>query len=312
MRRVAGTKKLFFGVAALAAACMTAAAPAWALLGRAWVSAKGADEPDCGFGARPCRSLQYVHDKIIAPGGEIDVMDSAAYGPLKITKALTIVSEGAVAGLLADPGGIGVAIDAGASDVVVLEGLAIEGGGAAPTGVFAGRVGRLTIMDCVIRGFTAAGVRVSPAGAQDPAPQFSISGTRIIDNAGAGLQVTGAAAGVSGVLKDVNIANNAQGIEIDAGSLPAPQRLSLTVLGSRISNNSQYGISAKSGGTVSGLTVRDSTIADHPLALAFEGASMHVYIMHSTLRNCGAGIENAGGDVVIAGGGATPDCKMRP
>ncbi|WP_158818603.1 hypothetical protein [Methylocapsa sp. S129] len=81
-------------VAMIAGMCLGASS-AWAQsLNRAWVSGHGADAAGCGAPASPCRSLQYVHDNIIAAGGEIDILDPAGYGAITITKALSIVNDG--------------------------------------------------------------------------------------------------------------------------------------------------------------------------------------------------------------------------
>src|SRR5450631_2550441 len=108
------------------------AAPAQALSNRAWVSGHGTDVAGCGSPASPCRTFQYVHDNIIAPGGEIDVLDPAGYGPVTIAKALSIVNDGAgTAGL--QPGGNFVSgvitINAGWNDAITLRGLTIDGFG---------------------------------------------------------------------------------------------------------------------------------------------------------------------------------------
>jgi hypothetical protein len=71
------------------------AASAHALSNRAWVSGHGTDAAGCGSIASPCRTLQYVHDNIIAAGGEIDILDPAGYGTITITKALSIINDGA-------------------------------------------------------------------------------------------------------------------------------------------------------------------------------------------------------------------------
>src|SRR5579883_1249856 len=65
-----------------------------ALSNRAWVSGHGVDQAGCGAPTSPCRTLQYVHDNIIADGGEIDVLDPAGYGPIAITKGISIVNDG--------------------------------------------------------------------------------------------------------------------------------------------------------------------------------------------------------------------------
>jgi hypothetical protein len=59
-------------------------------------------------------------------GGEIYVLDLANYGAVTINKAVSITSEGAVAGVLAT-GGAGITIAAGAGGVINLRGLGIDG-----------------------------------------------------------------------------------------------------------------------------------------------------------------------------------------
>ena len=97
MKQIRRVISVIVGVSAVVAM----ATPAQALLSRAWISGKGIDSASCGPITAPCRSLQYTHDSIIAAGGEIDVLDSAGYGSLSITKSLTVISNGSLAGVLA-------------------------------------------------------------------------------------------------------------------------------------------------------------------------------------------------------------------
>src|SRR6266545_2531661 len=84
---------------------------------RTYVSGLGDDSGPCSETA-PCRTFQTAVG-LTLPGGEIFVLDSANYGPVTIDKALTIMSEGGVAGILATKGA-GIKVYAGASDVVTL------------------------------------------------------------------------------------------------------------------------------------------------------------------------------------------------
>jgi hypothetical protein len=113
------TKTLFLSLAASVAALGMTSASALALANRAWVSSKGTDAAGCVPVATPCRGVQFVHDSIIAPGGEIDVMDSAGYGSIAINKALSIVIDGAVAGVQGSAGGASINITAGGRRVRV-------------------------------------------------------------------------------------------------------------------------------------------------------------------------------------------------
>lgn len=128
---------------------------AHATITRVWVSGKGADQAGCGPIVSPCRSLQYAHDNTTA-GGEIDVLDPAGYGSIVITKAISIVNDGAgVAGVLAPSGGSAITINAGASDAIVLRGLTIEGSKIGINGIVFTSGQYLTIANCIIQGFVS-------------------------------------------------------------------------------------------------------------------------------------------------------------
>src|SRR5687768_3322166 len=101
------------------------AAPAQALNTRSWVSATGNDSNNCTR-PTPCRTLQRAHDET-APGAEIDFLDQGGYGPVTITKAISIVNDVGVAAVIPQPGGAGITINAGASDAISLRGLTIDG-----------------------------------------------------------------------------------------------------------------------------------------------------------------------------------------
>src|SRR5579883_3053822 len=104
---------------------------------RAWVSGHGVDQASCGSPASPCRTFQYTHDNVIAPGGEIDVLDPAGYGAVTITKALSIVNDGVgTAGVQqGTTGATAITINAGSTDTVTLRGLDIDGLGAGQSGI---------------------------------------------------------------------------------------------------------------------------------------------------------------------------------
>ena len=55
---------------------------------RVFVAAQGLDSNPCTF-ALPCRTFQHAHD-VLAPGGEIDVLDPAGYGVVTIGKSISI------------------------------------------------------------------------------------------------------------------------------------------------------------------------------------------------------------------------------
>jgi hypothetical protein len=165
------------------------AAPAYALSNRAWVSGHGTDAPGCAAPTNPCRTFQYVHDNIIAPGGEIDVLDPAGYGTITITKALSIINDGAGTAGLQPPAGNFVpgviTINAGGNDAVTLRGLTIDGFGfSSGSAVLLNSGGRLTIDNCVVFNFNNAGINVAPRLATPVNVFVAISNTIVAESVG--------------------------------------------------------------------------------------------------------------------------------
>src|SRR5215831_20491960 len=117
---------------------------------RTYVSAQGSDANPC-LVSLPCRTFQAAL-ALTTAGGEIFVLNSANYGAVTITKAVTITSEGAVAGVLATTG-VGITIQAGAGDVINLRGLDIDGGNSGGTGIQFISGQALTVQKSAVRGF---------------------------------------------------------------------------------------------------------------------------------------------------------------
>jgi hypothetical protein len=119
-----------------------------------WVSKQfGSDSATCGAVATPCKTFQYTHDNIVVAGGTIAVRDAGGYGPLTISKSIAIINEsGAISGVFGPPDAA-ILIQAGASDVVVIKGLTLEGSGTGETGIRARSVGKLVIANCTIKSF---------------------------------------------------------------------------------------------------------------------------------------------------------------
>ena len=75
------------------------------------------------------------------------------YGMVTITKAISIVNEGAGAATIGISSGNGVTITAGTRDNVYLRGLTIQGFGSGANGILFNTGGNLEIENCVIRNF---------------------------------------------------------------------------------------------------------------------------------------------------------------
>lgn len=224
---------------------------AQAVSNRILVSAKtGADGAGCGTPAAPCRTFQFAHDNVAA-GGEVQVMDPGDYQPVHITKAISIVNDGAgPAGVLQVPaGGEAIRIDAGANDKVVLRGLDMEGGDVGLHGVNLNVAGSLNIARCVFRGFlnSGAGVHIAPTSATT----FSIADT-IVSNNYQGIRVfPQAPVQANGVIDRVSAINNGFGVEIIGTAT------TVTVSRSVISNNNVWGMTVQNQGGYAIVSARD-------------------------------------------------------
>jgi hypothetical protein len=100
------------------------AAPAQAQLSKTWVSSTGGGTT-CSRAA-PCATFQLAHDATTA-GGEINCVDAGDYQRLTIGKAISIVCDNTQAGIQATTGASAIFINAGASDIITLKGLDIDG-----------------------------------------------------------------------------------------------------------------------------------------------------------------------------------------
>src|SRR5258708_25866007 len=107
----------------VALAQVAAAAP------RTFVRSTGSDVNPCSLAA-PCRNFAAAIAAVDA-GGEVVVLDSAGYGVFTINKAVTVVAPRGVYAGISGASGTALAVAAGATDVVVVRGLSLNGVGAA-------------------------------------------------------------------------------------------------------------------------------------------------------------------------------------
>jgi hypothetical protein len=198
-------------VAGALLACGLSAAPAQAGPNRTWVSGHGTDSGACTLAA-PCRTFAFALTQTAA-AGEIDVLDPAGYGPVIITKAISIVND-----------------DVG---VAAIEALSGDRGKwhLFKTG------GNLAIENCVIRNF-GGGINIVSGGS------FSVSNTIASNNGLFGISIESFAAAATGVLSKVTANNNGgAGIKL---SLPSffGKSLKVTIVDSEASNNGSDGVEA--------------------------------------------------------------------
>ena len=135
---------------------------------RTWVSGVGDDANPCSRTA-PCKTFAGAISKT-APGGEIDALDPGGFGALTITKSITLDGGGGQVASVLVAGTNGIVVAAGATDVVAIRNLRLDGllgGGNANAGIngirfISGKA--LMIQNCDIFGFAQNGIDIETAG----------------------------------------------------------------------------------------------------------------------------------------------------
>jgi len=183
-----------------------------------------------------------------AADGEIDVLDPGDFGPITITKAITIFGNAAGgAGMMTTPGTSGIVISAGANDVIHLAGLTLDGVKASGTsGVVFLSGARLNIENCMVMGFTTSGITLSPGAGSATTTKVVVQNTTILNNA-TGLLIRptgGIAANVT--LRWLRIDNDSgDGLRVDGTG--GSGAINATLADSMASFNAGNGIDAVGG-----------------------------------------------------------------
>src|SRR6266568_4863825 len=99
---------------------------ATALAQRTFVSAAGGNDANPCTLTLPCRNFQAAIAQT-ASGGEVIVLDSGGYGTVTISQAVSLIAPPGVYAGISVFSGAGITVSAGASDVVVIRGLTLNG-----------------------------------------------------------------------------------------------------------------------------------------------------------------------------------------
>jgi len=264
--------RLPLALLAVAFACTFATAPAHARA-RTFVASYGNDANPCTFGS-PCKTFQQAVN-IVDAGGEVTAIDSAGFGPINITKAVTITSPAGVeAGIAANANADAIDIDAGQSDTVVLSGLTLAGDKSAVDGIHFGSGQALEIINCAIRGFKDFGVYVIPT----TSAQVLISNTVINDNfEGIGLQTINGGP-IIAAIDHVTLNNNDVGVNVFSEN----SSVEASIRDSGIDNNYKYGVQVGGGcqpTTISTVALRNVSLNETPNPI-YVADCANVYLSH--------------------------------
>lgn len=155
-----GARTLVSGLLALGLASSV-----FGLSSRVFVSPLGKDSASCGAFASPCKTLAGAHTQA-APGGTVVVLYSGEFGPVTITKALTIEAP---TGLTAQDG-----------TLTAVRGSVASGNTHGISAQAAAGTTDLTITDCVVS--NNAGNGISADGGSAGSATVRVSGSTVTGN----------------------------------------------------------------------------------------------------------------------------------
>jgi hypothetical protein len=271
-------------VLATALACSFGTAPANARA-RVFVASYGNDSNPCTFGS-PCKTFQAAINAVDA-GGEVTAIDSAGFGPINITKAVTITSpDGVEAGIVPVVGGNAISITAAASDDIVLRGLTLNGSGFAFNGIVFNSGGSLTVTNCTVQNFITNGTLGAGNGIfiQPTSGTISISVTNTIvsNNARNGIFYSPPSGSpTTKVVIDHVFANNNDNGIVFATANPTGGSTLIAVSNTSVSSNATGGLVANNGAS------------GNPLSASFDNVS--------AVNNGNEGIGGAGTAKIVLG-----------
>ena len=177
---------------------------------RTWVSGVGDDANPCSRTA-PCKTFAGAISKTAA-GGEIDVLDPGGFGAVTITKGMTLDGGGGQVASVLVAGTNGIVVQAGASDVVILRNLQINGVAGTGTGGLHGirwLSGKsLTVEKCNIFGFTQNGIDI----AKSDGGQAYVIDTVVTNSGGRGLSSVNTSAPVHVAISHSRFEDNTFGV----------------------------------------------------------------------------------------------------
>jgi len=271
---------------ATALACSFGTAPANARA-RVFVASYGNDSNPCTFGS-PCKTFQQAVNAVDA-GGEVSAIDSAGFGSINITKAVTITSpEGVEAGIVASAGVDAIDINAGTNDAVVLRGLTLNGGGVGGNhGIVFNSGASLTVANCAVQNFAAIngggiGILIQPTSGT---VTFVVTNTTVSNN-WIGIDFHPEING-SANIDHVVATGNQDGIDISphlSGSANAAISNSIS------SNNTEYGIFVGFGSAVT-ISVDNTTLNGNGYGIAADQPA-RVMLSRSVIQGNGTGTFN--------------------
>jgi hypothetical protein len=253
---------------------------------RTFVSGVGSDGNPCSRTA-PCRTISQALMGT-SSGGEVIVLDSAGYGPVTITQAVSIIAPPGVYAGISVFSGDGLDINAGPTDTIILRGLTLNNQGSPGHGVVSNGASSLRIEGCVINGFGGFGVNFLGSGSLEVKDSI-LRGNNV------GIVVNGKG---PGFVEHCRLEGNGDGLDVIGGSR-ATVRNSL-VEGS----NTGFDAESPNGASAAELNIENCVVTNCFFGImalrTSTGGAVTVRVSNSTVTDNQFGLLTSGtGSVVI-------------
>ena len=303
----------FIAPALTAAIVFAASTPVQAQAARTFVSRTGNDASANCDASAPCKTFASAFAKTTA-GGEISVLDTGEYGPVSISKSITISNEGGGVAMIRVGSSSADGINILSGLLVTLRGLDIDGSsnsGFTTIGIRAAG-GELHVQNCTIRNFNGpastdasggAGILFEPNGGG----KLFVSDTNVQNNGnasggGGGIVVRPQSGGAANaVLTRVQSEGNSNAIVADSSA--ASGFVNVTIADSSASGGSRHGIQAIGGGGGVDIFVNQSRIASNGSSgLRAEGSGARIFYSGSVITNNGVGVTPVSPGLIISNG----------
>jgi hypothetical protein len=279
---------------------------------RTWVSPAGLDSNPCTR-EQPCRNFAAAITAVAA-GGEVVALESAGYGPVTITKSVTIVAPAGVHAAIAPSSGNAITVSAADTDHVVLRNLYLNSQGAT-YGIDANMLATLYIERCVISGFSGWGIRFDPSTFD---ARLYVSDTTVRRCGAAGIHVEGGGSGGNRTTLDsVRLHENSTGASFNlaeatirnsvasggAGAGFWASTSAKVVIEDTVAASHWRGFYATSAGVI--MVSRSAAISNTSHGVIAVDSGSTIYVSDSTIAANAMGVEGQSGGVVRSRGNNT-------
>jgi hypothetical protein len=292
MKRIA-----LLGFAVIAAALFLPAS-SYAQATRTWISGVGDDVNPCSRTA-PCKTFAGAISKTAA-GGEIDALDPGGFGALTITKAITLDGGGGQVASVLVAGTNGINVSAGASDVVILRNLRINGAaGSGLSGIRFNTGSVLVVENVDIFDFNTWGIDFEPSTAST---QLHVLNSVLSNNGAAATALSGgiyvapgSGASTKAELTGVKVTDSNAGIRADGSNTTGT---TLVTIRDTVSSGAAHSgmLAVTTNGAVT-MMVGNSSSTSNNVGVAVSGAAASLYLGNSIVTGNGTGVSIPSGQL---------------